>query len=74
MHQFAADSEHEEADLDLAIVGINRLRALASLLAAEDAASVFAGLTIGEQVAIFGTFEAGLEEAGAAVVRAAQRS
>jgi hypothetical protein len=53
------------------MIRIDRLRALAGLLADEDGASVFARLSLPEQVAIFGTLEAGLDEARGGLVRTA---
>jgi hypothetical protein len=53
------------------MIRIDRLRALAGLRAAEDGASVFARLSLPEQVAIFGTLEAGLDKAGGALLRTA---
>jgi hypothetical protein len=58
-----ADSELQQAALDTAMIRIDRLNALAALLAIEEVASAFSGLSAPEQVAIFGTFEAGLREA-----------
>jgi hypothetical protein len=58
-----ADPELQQSALDVAMIRIDRLNALASLLAIEDVASAFANLSAPEQVAIFGTFEAGLQEA-----------
>lgn len=65
-----ADLELQQSPLDVAMVRIDRLTALAGLLAVEDVASAFAGLSITDQTAIFGTFEAGLEEARGALMRA----
>lgn len=42
---------------DVAVIGLDRLRALATLLADEEGASQFAGLGLHGQVAIFGLFE-----------------
>lgn len=58
-----ADPELQQSAFDVAMIRINRLNALAALLADEDVASAFATLSTPEQVAIFGAFEAGLQEA-----------
>ena len=69
MRQHAvAHLELQQSSLDVAMIRIDRLSALAGLLAVEDVASVFARLSVQEQVAIFGTFEAGLEEARGALL------
>lgn len=59
----AAAPKLQQSSLDVAMIRIDRLNALAGLLAVEDVASAFAGLSVREQVAIFGTFEEGLGEA-----------
>ena len=63
MPQPVAAPKLQQASLDVAMIRIDRLNALAGLLAVEDVASAFAGLSVREQVAIFGTFEEGLGEA-----------
>lgn len=63
MHRSVAAPQPQPSSLDVAIIRIDRLNALAGLLAVEDVASAFSRLSIREQVAIFGTFEDGLEEA-----------
>lgn len=73
MHHFVADPEHQLSSLDVATINVDRLGALASLLTVENVASAFADLTIGEQVAIFGTFESGLEQARAALTQIAEK-
>jgi hypothetical protein len=70
MRHASVDSQFQPLPLDTAMICIDRLTALAGLLAAEDVASVFAGLSAHEQAAIFGTFEAGLAEARVALIRA----
>lgn len=62
-----ADPKLPQSALDAALIRIDRLSALAGLLAVEEVASAFSGLSILEQVAIFGTFEVGLEEARSAL-------
>lgn len=59
----------QPSSLDTAMIRIDSLSALAGLLADEDVALVFARLSVQEQVAIFGTFETGLEEARSALMR-----
>jgi len=46
--------------LDTAVISIDGLSALASLLADEDVAAAFARLSAQAQAAIFGSFESGL--------------
>ena len=65
-----ANSELLHSHLDAAMINIDGLRALAGLLADEDAASAFARLSAPEQAAIFGTFEAGLIRARDALFNA----
>jgi hypothetical protein len=72
MRHAVADFELQQSPIDVAMISIDRLSALAGLLAVEIVASAFAGLSVTEQVAIFGAFEAGLEEARMALVRAAE--
>jgi hypothetical protein len=61
----------QQSILDGAMIDIDRLGALASLLAGEHVATAFADLSLGVQVAIFGTFEVGLQHVRAALVRIA---
>jgi hypothetical protein len=69
MRPLAADLELQQFPVDVAMIRIDRLSALAGLLAVEDVALAFAKLSVPEQVAIFGTFEDGLEEARSALMR-----
>jgi hypothetical protein len=55
--------ELQQSLFDAAMIRIDRCNALATLLATEDVASAFANLSAPEQAAIFGTFEAALQEA-----------
>lgn len=71
MHKVASDSELQQSSLDTAMISIDRMRALAELLAVEEVAAAFASLSTPKQVALFGTFEAGLNEAGLAISNAA---
>lgn len=57
------DPELKQSRFDAAMIRIDRCNALATLLAIEDVASAFASLSAPEQAAIFGTFEAALQEA-----------
>jgi hypothetical protein len=61
----------QQSSVDVAMINIDRLNALACLLASEDVAAAFSKLSVRDQAAIFGTFEDGLEEARDALVRAA---
>ncbi|PTB19528.1 hypothetical protein C9I57_17765 [Trinickia symbiotica] len=70
MHHPVADPQLLQSHLDVAIVSIDRLSALAGLLAVEDVAAAFARLSLLEQVAIFGGFEADLHQARVALLRA----
>ncbi|MEX3954714.1 hypothetical protein [Trinickia sp. EG282A] len=72
MHFTVADPTLLQSHLDVAMVSIDRLSALACLLAAEDVAAAFAGLSLPDQVAIFGAFEADLNHARGALLRAVQ--
>ncbi|WP_433703899.1 hypothetical protein [Paraburkholderia sacchari] len=67
----AADRQHD-AGRDDAVILLDRLRALAALLAAEEAATAFAGLDTPEQVAIFGLLEQTAGAARAALTRDAE--
>lgn len=69
MRPLAVDLELQQFPVDVALIRIDRLSALAGLLAVEDVAVAFARLSVPEQVAIFGTFEDGLEEARSALMR-----
>ena len=68
MPPLASDLERQQFSVDVAMIRIDRLSALAGLLATEDVASAFARLSLPEQVAIFGAFEDGLEEARSALM------
>ncbi|AOJ11735.1 hypothetical protein [Burkholderia mayonis] len=57
--------------LDVATIGVERLSALAGLLAVEDVTFAFTNLSPLVQVALFGTFEAGLLEVRAALLQMA---
>lgn len=70
MQKVASDSRLQQSSLDTAMISIERMRALAELLAVEEVATAFASLSIPKQVALFGTFEAGLNEAGVAISNA----
>jgi len=72
MRHPVAALELQQSPLDIAVIQTDRLNALAGLLAIEDVASAFAGLSVPEQVAIFGTFEAGLQEVRGALLLAAR--
>jgi hypothetical protein len=72
MHYPAADSELLQSYLDIAMLSIDRLSALANLLSAEDVASAFGRLSPVEQVAIFSSFEADLQTARQALLRTAE--
>lgn len=71
MQKVASNSQLQQSSLDTAMISIERMRALAELLAVEEVATAFASLSIPKQVALFGTFEAGLNEAGVAISNAA---
>jgi hypothetical protein len=71
MTHTVTDPKSLQPHLDAAMVSICRLRALAGLLAVEEVASAFAGLSAAEQVAIFGAFEACLDQASSELVSAA---
>ncbi|MBF3415615.1 hypothetical protein [Burkholderia pseudomallei] len=58
--------------LDAAMINVERLSALAGLLAIEDVVSAFANLSPLAQVALFGTFESGLVEVHAALLQMAE--
>lgn len=55
--------------LDAAMISVERLSALAGLLAIEDVVSAFANLSPLAQVALFGTFESGLVEVRTALLQ-----
>jgi hypothetical protein len=55
--------------LDVAVIRIDQLKALASLLSVEEVASKFAGLEVSGQVAIFGLFEDALSDVRSALER-----
>ncbi|WP_243898963.1 hypothetical protein [Burkholderia pseudomallei] len=55
--------------LDAAMINVERLSALAGLLAVEGVASEFANLSPLAQVALFGTFESGLSEVRTALLQ-----
>ena len=74
MHHPTAGSELLQSHIDVAMVSIDRLSALASLLTVEDVASSFARLSPLEQVAIFGAFEDDLDKARVALLRVAESS
>ncbi|CAM8751176.1 hypothetical protein NCF_03147 [Burkholderia pseudomallei] len=58
--------------LDAAMINVERLSALAGLLAIEDVVSAFANLSPLAQVALFGTFESGLVEVRTALLQMAK--
>ncbi|MDN7676545.1 hypothetical protein QZM22_29710 [Burkholderia oklahomensis] len=58
--------------LDVAMISVERLSALAGLLAIEDVVSAFANLSPLAQVALFGTFESGLVEVRTALLQMAE--
>ncbi|OMQ54932.1 hypothetical protein AQ708_29015 [Burkholderia pseudomallei] len=64
-------SETSPSPLDVATIGVERLSALAGLLAIEDVTFAFANLSPLVQVALFGTFEAGLIEVRSALAQIA---
>ena len=61
------DSQLHQSHLDAAMISIDRLSALADLLADEDVAAAFARLSVTQQASIFGSFEAGLQQARVAL-------
>lgn len=71
MHHPAANSELLQSYLDVAMISIARVSAVASLLSVEDVASAFSQLSPLEQVFMFGSFEADLQKACTALLRAA---
>ncbi|MBB5467241.1 hypothetical protein HDG32_003361 [Paraburkholderia sp. CI2] len=56
-------------ELDAAVIRVDQLQALASLLSLEEVAEQFAGLSNTAQVALFGLFEDGLGDVRATLVR-----
>jgi hypothetical protein len=72
MHYPAANSELLQSRIDVAMVSIDRLSALATLLSVEDVTSAFGRLSPLEQVAIFGSFETDLQNARMALLRAVE--
>ncbi|AJX94141.1 hypothetical protein [Burkholderia pseudomallei] len=64
-------SETSLSPIDAAMIGVERLSALAGLLAVEDVTFAFANLSPLVQVALFGTFEAGLIEVRSALMQIA---
>jgi hypothetical protein len=73
MQNVAADSDLQQSPLDAAMICLDRMHALAELLAVEEVASAFASLSIPAQVALFGTLEAGINEARDAITQAVTR-
>ncbi len=63
MRHRLTEPERQQSLVDVAMIRIDRCNALATLLATEEVASAFANLSAPEQAAIFGTFEAALQEA-----------
>ncbi len=65
-----AGRQQSHADaLDTAVIRVDQLQALASLLSLEEVASEFAGLEVSGQVAIFGLFEDALSDVRLALER-----
>lgn len=56
-HDPARPESLEPSLINVALVGVDNLLALAKLLAAEQGAASFAGLALTEQMAIFNVFE-----------------
>ncbi|MGF6610635.1 hypothetical protein OKW45_005557 [Paraburkholderia sp. WSM4175] len=61
--------ESSMTELDAAVIRVDQLQALASLLSLEEVAEQFAGLSTTAQVALFGLFEDGLGDVRATLVR-----
>ncbi|MFB9122112.1 hypothetical protein E2553_17200 [Paraburkholderia dipogonis] len=63
------DCGHNTAALDMTVIRIDQLRALAGLLSLKDVAEEFAGLPLQGQASIFDLFEDGLGGVRAVLAR-----
>lgn len=69
MKNVAADPSIPQSSLDTTIICLDRMHALAELLALEEVAAAFTSLSLSAQVALFGTLESGIKEARDAITR-----